>query len=486
MTKRAVVIGAGLGGLAAAVTLQHAGFHTTVLEKHHHPGGKMHEVKVGGASFDFGPNTITMPAVFEEVIRRAGGNPEKYMQFHRLRDHTKNEFHDGTSFVFSSNKEKMKEELLPLDPYAADHYDSYLEEVTKLYHLAEKSFLRRTFRSWKDYLSLPLARALLSSRPHQTMNSFHAKYFKDPRVRAAFNRYATYIGSSPFNAPATFSLIGHLELRDGVYYAEGGNFNIAEGIKQFAEDIGVVFRWGEQVHAVEAENGSIKRAVTEKAVYPADVMILNGDLLTQVPALIKEKHRPSLPDRFFQHLSPSVSAFVLMAELNTTFPLHHHHVFFGPDPGKEFEDIFDRRQYGKSPAVYLCTNSKTDPSRSPNGDNPFILINAPPVSPDTKALEAEDVWRFLEPFGMNLAPFVKAQRTVTPGDIRSTYAAYRGALYGLSSNEKKNTFLRPYNQSKDLPNLFFAGGSTHPGGGSPIVTLSGMNAGKAAAAWYGK
>lgn len=475
--KRAVVIGAGLGGLSAAITLQHKGFSTTIIEKNNHCGGKLRKESIGSASFDFGPNTITMPGIFQEVISQTGENPDDYFEFQNLPHHTTNTFSDGSGFTFSSEKTRMKEELLQLDPFAADHYENYLQEVKKLHDLAQKYFLRRTFKSWKDYLSLPLAKGLLSSRPLETLDHFHRRYFKDERVIAAFNRYATYIGSSPFTSPATFGLIGHLELNEGVYFTKGGNHQIAEGFKKLALKLGVSIYQEEEAEEILVQNGHAAHVRTNKDTYQADAVVLNGDLLTQFPRLVNPEARPSFTEKQVKQLEPSVSAYVILAAVNKRFPLNHHHVFFSADPKKEFEQIFEDGKYGSSPTIYICTSSKTDPALSPEGDNLFILVNAPPL-PDQGAapqLEKQSVFNHLQHFGINIPEALEGSKVIDPRQIEHDYHAFRGSLYGISSNKKKNTFLRPQNKAKDIHNLYFTGGSTHPGGGSPMVTLSGLN-----------
>nr|WP_090841080.1 phytoene desaturase family protein [Alkalicoccus daliensis] len=477
--KRAVIIGAGLGGLAAAITLQNKGFQTTLIEKNNHTGGKLHEVCLGSASFDFGPNTITMPQVFNEVVRQTGEEPENFFQFQKLTNHTTNSFKDGSSFMFSSDNERMKEELLSLDGYAADHFSSYLKEVKKLHDLAQNYFLRRTFKSWKDYLSLPLTKGLISSRPLETLDHFHRRYFKDERVISAFNRYATYIGSSPYSSPATFGLIGYLELGQGVFYTKGGNHKIAEGLEKLALKIGVDIRTAEEAQEIAVSKKTATLVVTDKSSYEADVVVLNGDLLTQYPRLIKETDRPSLSDKKIDHFEPSVSASVMLAATNKSFPLNHHHVFFGEDPRKEFTNIFEKGLFSDDPTIYICTSAKTEPARSPEGDNLFILVNAPPLHKKdaSPSLKEEIIFNVLKKHKIDISPYLEAKKMIHPEDIKNKFHAFRGALYGLSSNDRKNTFLRPYNRSADINNLYFTGGSTHPGGGSPMVTLSGLNVG---------
>ena len=480
-SPKAVIIGGGLAGLSAAIRLQAQGYETTVLEKNSHLGGRMHQVKLGTHSFDFGPNTITMPHVFQEVLGRSGLNPEDYFQFIRIPRHTKNVFSDGSSFYFSSEPGEMMEELAKLDEKSAGNYPAYLEEVKKLYHLANKHVFYRTFSSWRDYLSTPLALGMLRSRPLENLDHFHRRFFYDERIIRAFNRYATYIGSSPYRVPATFGLIGYLELHGGVYYTRGGNHQIARGFVRAAQKLGVTFRTETDVIQAKVKDGLIREVIThgEESIQ-GDVFILNGDLLTQVPRLLDSSDRPSLTDRKINGYEPSISAFVILAAQNCRLPLHHHHVFFGEDPKKEFSDIFQHSRYGDDPTIYLCTSSKTDPDISPQGDNIFILINAPPLNKGGKAAldkknVEERIYMGLNQRGINLRKGLTASEIVDPSLIAERFYAYRGTLYGPASNRGRDAFLRPFSRLGNIPNLYFVGGSTHPGGGSPMVVLGGQN-----------
>ncbi|MFA9557969.1 phytoene desaturase family protein [Evansella sp. AB-rgal1] len=477
MKKHAVIIGGGLGGLSAAIKLQSSGWQVTLIEKNNHVGGKLHEVSLGSHRFDFGPNTITMPHVFRNVIFEAGENPDDYFTFEKLETHTKNVFADNTSFYFSSHKERMKEELLKLDSFAADKYDEYLAEVEKIYTLSQNHFFHRTFSSWKDYLSLPLVKAMTKVRPLTTLDAFHQQFFKDPRVRFAFNRYATYIGSSPYTTPATFGLIGHLELVDGVYFTRGGNSQIALGFEKLARKLGVSILLNTEITKMEVKDNNISAVITDSDQrFEGNVFILNGDLLTQYPRLVEKQHRPNFS---LNHIQPSISAFVILAAMKTRFDLHHHHVFFSANPKKEFTTLFEHQQFGVDPTIYICTSSKTDTTLSPDGDNLFILVNAPPLSSDGKGddslLMKENIYDSLEKRGLAIRDNLLEDITVDPSRIANKFLAFRGSLYGLASNRKRDTFLRPFNTSKDIPNLYFVGGSTHPGGGSPMVVLSGRN-----------
>ena len=480
--KKVVIIGGGLGGLSSAITLAQAGFHVELFEKNRHFGGKLMPIQLGDYSFDFGPNTITMPSVFKQVIEQTGARAEDYLEMIKLENHTRNIFPDGTQFDFSSNQQAMLSQLQELDPTGAGNYHSFVKEITRLFKLSEQYFLPRTFRSWRDYVSPSLGAAILRVRPLQTLDSFFQSYFSNPRIIEAYNRYATYIGSSPYQAPATFAMIAYLEMVEGVYYVKGGNVKIAEAFASLAKKLGVglhndsevkkVLLSGKQVIGVELQNG-------EEVM--ADYVIMNADLLKAYPELVPEKARPSFKNEKVNKLEPSISAFVVMVGINKRFPqLKHHTVYFSDDYQQEFNDIFIHKKYSAKPTIYICNSSHTDPDRSPKGDNLFILVNAPALPLDGK-LQTEPlaykelIYETLSSHGLDLTDHIVEEKIITPSDIAAQFGAYRGALYGVSANRKKDAFLRPQNASKDIQNLFFVGGSTHPGGGSPMVTISGQN-----------
>lgn len=484
--KKAVIIGAGLGGLSAAITLRSAGFQVTVVEKNAHPGGKLMPVSMGDYHFDFGPNTITMPHVFERVFQKAGRRMSDYLEFVKLKQHTKNVFEDKREIIFSSDSSAMKAQLSELDQDAALKYETFLKEIERLYLLSEKHFFPKMFQGPLDYLSPSLGLAFSKVRPLENMDHFFRRYFSHPSILQAFNRYATYIGSSPYTAPATFAMIAYLELVQGVYYVKGGNVKIAEAFFEAASEMGVRFLMNTSAVKLQIENKKVTSLLLNNGeVLEADEVVMNADLLKAFPELTDEKDRPHFQDKKRDSYEPSISAFVILAGMDKKYDqLLHHNVFFSGNYQKEFTELFREESYSKEPTIYISNSSYTDPAQSPNGDNLFILVNAPALSKNEK-LQIDPVhykkiiYNRLESFGLDLREHLVCEKVVTPLDIKETFGAYRGALYGISANKKIDAFLRPGNFAKDIKNLSFAGGSTHPGGGSPMVTISGMNVAEA-------
>ncbi|WYP28121.1 phytoene desaturase family protein [Alkalihalobacillus sp. FSL W8-0930] len=479
--KTVVIIGGGLAGLSSAISLAHKGFQVKLFEKNAHFGGKMRRYQLGTASFDFGPNTITMPEVFNRVIRESGAEPKDYFTFKRLDTHTRNYFTDGTYLDMTADQDVMKQNLASFS-IPRESYDRYLKDISTLYALSKEHFFPRTFASWKDYLSPSLTKALLQVHPFTSLDTFHRRYFTNEKVVQMFNRYATYIGSSPYLSPATFSMIAYLELIQGVYYVKGGNPGIAEGFVTRAKELGVELYTNTEVVRIQVSNKKATGVELANGSHVScDQLIMNGDLLQVYPELVAEKDRPSFSNQKRDKLEPSISAFVILAALNKRLPsLIHHQVYFSEDYQQEFKDLFEKRMYSDQPTIYICNSSYTDHSASPDGDNLFILVNAPALQSHGTARDVEEykqhIYHVLKTvYGLDLAPHIAQDQVISPKHIQGDYNAYKGALYGVSANTKKNAFLRPANRAKDVINLYFVGGSTHPGGGSPMVVLSGLN-----------
>ncbi|SIS38268.1 phytoene desaturase family protein [Salimicrobium flavidum] len=461
---KTIIIGGGLGGLSAAISLASEGVETVLYEKNSHFGGKMKSVDIDGYHFDFGPNTITMPYVFENVLRKGG--MEKKLTYEKLEIHTRNQFPDGTIFDLSSDRNRMIEQLETLDKKGADSYDRFLKAITSLFSVSYSSFLTRTFTSRCDYFSFRLLKDTWKVRPFTNMDRFFKHYFSSPYVRNALNRYATYVGSDPYRAPATFAMIAYLELMEGVYYVRGGNTKIADTMVQAARNSGACLYNNQKVSALMKDEDNITGVILEGGEkIEADHIIINGDIAHTLPELLDEE----LPK-----YDPSVSAFVITAGLKGSLPFHHHHLFFSSDYKQEFKELRSGR-FPSDPTIYIATSCKTDSSVSPKGDNCFILVNAPPGQKIDKETYKRLIYHKLEANGFPISNYIVTEKIWAPEDIEQEFSTFQGSLYGPSVNNKKQAFLRPRNKSDRFQNLYFAGGSTHPGGGSPIVTLSGQN-----------
>ncbi|TKI48133.1 phytoene desaturase family protein [Lysinibacillus tabacifolii] len=465
------IIGGGLGGLACAISLAHKGYDVHLFEKNSTLGGKMRPVTLGDYYFDFGPNTITMPYVFNQVIEQTGVDAAPYFRFVEVQPHMKNVGVNGETFYLSNNRAFMIRQLQHLDPHGAKNYPAFITEISRLYFLARQHFLNKAFLSKKDFISPKLANALLAVRPFETLEKFLQRYFTNPFVLQCFLRYATYIGSSPYKTPATFAMIAYLELVEGVYYVPGGTASIAKGFERRARELGVKIYTNSEVININIDNGvakSIELKQGEKI--SSDLLVVNADILQAMPTLMDSSFLAKK-----RQITPSSSVFVILAGLNKKIAsLEHHNVFFSPNYFNEFEQLFEQKVYANEPTIYICNSSKTDVTRSPKGDNLLILVNAPAGQTPPDQYD-EIIMKQLERYSIYIKDAIVQKQIITPQTIEQDFNSYKGALYGYASNSFRSAFFRHSNKSSIASNLYFVGGSTHPGGGSPLVTLGGMH-----------
>lgn len=480
--KKAIVIGAGLGGLAAAAKLSHAGYAVTVLEQQPTVGGKLQRVERNGYRFDRGPSTITMRHLFKKLFKSVGRSMDDYLTLYRLENGSRNVFRDGTIIDACADRKVMKEQIAAYSPRDAANYEAFMRESEALYRLSEKHFLNKLLLDWRDKASLGMLAGLARVRPFATLEGLLKRYFSHPHTLAMFGRYATYVGSDPAKAPAVFGMLPHAELERGVYAAEGGNYAIAEAFAKLAMEFGADIRTSERVKEIVVRKGRVAGVRGLHGDYEADLVVAGGDVLSMHSELLPEAARPSMKNKDIERYEPSLSGFAVLSGVRSVFPiLRHHTVFYPDDYGSEFTDIFKRRIAPEDPAIYVCNSGYSEPGMAPPGSsNLFILANAPYLSSQWSWGEAEkEIYRKrlfgkLEDRGMEgLSAHAEFSSVYDPASLHRDTSAYRGAIYGISSNSPKQTFNRPSNRG-DAEGLWFVGGTTHPGGGTPMVTLSGM------------
>ncbi|KQN97676.1 phytoene desaturase family protein [Paenibacillus sp. Leaf72] len=307
------------------------------------------------------------------------------------------------------------------------------------------------------------------------------RYFRHPNTLALFGRYATYVGSAPDRAPAIFAMLPHVETELGVFGVRGGTYSIVEGLRQLAEEMGAEIRTSVRVQRIAAKGGGVSGVETECGFVPADLVLANGDVLSVCRDLLGEQLRPAMTNRHISTYEPSLSGFVTLAGIRRRYDkLLHHTVFYPERYGEEFSAIFARREAPADPAIYVCCSAYMEQELAPEGgSNLFILANAPYTS-DAWSWEREAeryqgrLLKQLAAYGLEgLDREAEQLALYTPEDLERDTSAFRGAIYGISSNSAKQTFLRPSNRA-DLRGLWFAGGTTHPGGGTPMVAMSGL------------
>jgi phytoene desaturase len=477
-----IVVGGGLGGLSAAIHLAAAGCRVTLLEQGERVGGKLNLVEDQGFRFDTGPSLLTMPGVLREVLERGGTRLEDELEIVPLPIACRYTWPDGVRFDMHQSLPHLLGEISRLEPADTISYLRFMAYAARIYAAVAGPFLYQPFNGIRDMIRPSMVRDSLAIDPLRTVAQSVRSFFHSPYLRQVFNRYATYNGSSPFRAPATFNLIAFVEASEGAWHVCGGMYQIARALARTAERLGVEIRTGAQVRRILTERGvarGIELASGERLV--AEAIVANVDPRVVYGTLLDGEEQTA---RRLERLELSYSGFVLMLGVARIYPqLEHHNIFFAQDYPREFDSIVTRGVPYPDPTIYVCAPSGTDPHVAPPGMmNLFVLVNAPALNGRVNwAREGRAyrdlVVRKLERMGLSgLAEQIVVEHVLTPADMQARYAAPGGAIYGLASNGPFTAFLRPPQRAAHPRGLYFAGGGTHPGGGIPLALLSGRSA----------
>lgn len=477
--KDCIVIGGGLGGLSTAIRLQHAGYRVSIFEKEKTLGGKLKTETLGSYQFDLGPSTITLKEVFQNVFKSVGKDPDDYLTFYPIKDGTRNFFSDGSIVDFSSDVESVKQQIARFSTHDAANYESFLEEAKRLYDISQKQFFSQLMYPLKTKLSPSLIKDFIKIKPFKPLSDLVDQYFKHPNTKMMFNRYATYIGSSPYEAPMIFAMMAHLEGNEGIYGVKGGSYQIVRAFEKLAKELGVKIYTEHKVEAVKHNKRKITSLIVNGKLIESDLFIFNADALSVYHYLLKDHPL----NKKIRKKEASLSGFTMLYGLSITYPeLKHHNVFFPASYSDEFKAIFKKKTVPKDPTIYICQSSVSEPERAKHGGgNLFVLINAPELTKKVKWNEKTikkietRVIDTLKDYGFkDVEKRIEERYVMTPHDLKERTGAYKGSIYGMSSNTFSQAFFKVENKDPVLKNVYFVGGSTHPGGGTPMVTLSGQ------------
>nr|MBP6314910.1 phytoene desaturase [Chitinophagaceae bacterium] len=476
--KNVVVIGAGIAGLATAIRLQCAGYQVQVYEANASPGGKLSELQIGRYRFDAGPSLFTMPQYIEELFAISGKPIYEYFSYKRKEIVCEYFFDDLTRFTAFGNLEAYCKEAEKAFGIAPATLKKYFANSQMKFERTRSLFLENSLHKLATYLNKETLQALASLSSlslFSTLHTFNTAKLNNQYLVQLFDRYATYNGSSPYQTPAIMSMIPHLEQHFGTYVPKGGMISITNSLYQLALDLGVQFNFNTKVSQISIANKVADGIVVNERKIPADIVVSNMDIMPTYRYLLPSQ---KAPEKILSQ-ERSSSAIIFYWGIRHSFEqLNLHNIFFSKDYQAEFASIFSSQTVADDITVYVNISSKDELADAPEGcENWFVMVNAPAnVGQDWDEIIQRTRKNILSKLSKqlqtNLEDFIECEAILDPRSIEAKTQSAQGALYGSASNNRYAAFLRHPNFSRKIKNLYFCGGSVHPGGGIPLCLLS--------------
>jgi diapolycopene oxygenase len=484
--KRVIVIGAGLGGMSAAIMLAHAGFQVTILEKNEHVGGKLNQLQTQGFSFDLGPSIFTLPEIFRPIFEGDGKRLEDYINLQRVDPQWRNFFEDGVIVDLWEDAERMRKELTRFGPQAFDEYKDFLAYSRRQYEILERGYLRHgldtlaqflRFYGWKEARDLDYLRSMSGSIYKRVSNGY---------LRDIFEYFIKYVGSSALDSPAFMNLMPTIQTDFGLWYVAGGLYQLGHAFRRRLEETGVTLRLEHEVQRIDYSGSTVtgvqvRNSHGDLRTFPADYVVSNMEV---IPAMQRLLNSPASTMKKVRHFEPSCSGIILHLGLDRIYPqLAHHNFFYSANLHEHFRRVFRDKKLPDDPTIYVVAPTRTDPSQAPpECDNIKILPHIPSIN-DRNPYTRENYIAFkelcldkLERMGLkDLRKHIVVEDFWTPLDIETRYASNRGSIYGVVCDRRRNFAFKAPKQSPQFHNLFFVGGSVNPGAGMPMVTLGGQH-----------
>lgn len=477
-TKKAIVIGGGIGGLATAIRLQSNNYEVSLFEASSKVGGKLGEIQQDGYRWDSGPSLFTMPQFLEELFALSNRNIKDYIPYQREENICNYFWEDGTNFNMTANLDACYAELAEKFNEDGDEIRQYFENSLKKYELTAPIFLEQSLHKISSFLTSKVLKGLFKINTlnlNESLHELNQRTFNHPKLIQLLDRYATYNGSSPYQTPGIMSMIPSLEMQFGTYFPSLGMRSIADGLYKLGSEMGIDFHLNEKVNQIHVHKGHARGIETEKGSFSSDVVVSNMDAWFTYQQLLPK----SVQNNHVLKSERSSSALIFYWGVKKDFPqLDLHNLFFSEEYEKEFDCLFNQKTVADDLSIYINISSKKKKEDAPIGsENWFVMVNAPAnEGQDWKQLrekvKANILAKLNRMLNVSLESLIETERFMDPIILEKNTQSYQGALYGTSSNSKNAAFLRHPNFSSKVKNLYFCGGSVHPGGGIPLCLQS--------------
>lgn len=478
MDINTAIIGSGVGGLGAAIRLASKGHKVTVFEQAAIPGGKISQIQRNGFRFDTGPSLFTLPQLVDELFQIAGEDPADHFQYKKLESSCKYFWDDGTVINAWQDTEKFAGEIEEQTGVEGRFVKSFLKKSERLYQLTADVFMFNSLHKPANYFGKSFRKSMLYVHELDSFTSMHLRnkrWFSNSKVVQLFDRYATYNGSNPYQTPATLNIIAHLEHNIGAFFPERGMYSIARSLYQLALRKGVTFHFNTPVQQIIIEKKKASALKVNNQILPFDNIVSNVDVWNLYKHLLPGQKTPAATVKSQR----SSSALIFYWGIDREFPqLEVHNVLFANDYQKEFDHLFGSKTISPDPTVYLFISSKTVNGDAPAGmENWYVMINVPENTGqdwDSMIEEARKniIARINRVLKTEIEKHILFEQMDDPRSIERDTGSFGGSLYGNSSNNPFAAFMRHPNFKRNIRNLYFTGGSVHPGGGIPLCLAS--------------
>ena len=474
-TKKIVIVGAGPGGLASAVLLAAAGVKVKVIERLPVLGGRTSCIESQGFRFDLGPTFFLYPRVLEEIFRAAGTDLSSEVPMVRLDPQYRIQFGAGGHLDCTSDILGMERQIAALCPSDAPGFCRFLaENRAKL--LKMQPCLETPFEGWRDVINARMLKLLPMMRPHQSVDTYLKRFFKDDRVRLAFCFQSKYLGMSPFRCPSLFSILSFLEYEYGVWHPLGGCSAVTAALARVARRLGVEICLNTPVEEILFQGRRATGVRTADGIHQADAVVVNADFARAMERLVPDSLRTRWSNRRLAKKKYSCSTFMMYLGVDGSFDRPHHTIHIAKDYESNLKDIEDRHVLSEDPSFYVQNACVSDPSLAPRGQSALYVL-APVTHQHANVDWSRERTRFrqlmfrqLEKAGYtDVERRIRFERIITPADWDTRYEIHRGATFSLAHSLDQMLHLRPHNRFEDLDGMYLVGGGTHPGSGLPVI-----------------